>query len=224
MRLRTAVLIALAGAALAGCGATRTIVGDTSPQVAADITVNHAAGIVPPKAETQLTIDVITARLQSLGVKNYSLSAGDTIKLSIDGSVDVHKVQLAAQTPGVLLFTAIGPAASGQPPATDPPEAYIQFDTDSVVAVSGGAGPNGSSTLDLQLNDTAAHALNVFTAAHIGDQLVVQLDHSSQALKTSQITAPFDPSLMLEITVPPGMPPDVLTAILLNGPFTPGWR
>ena len=223
MQIRAVAIAVMAGLALTGCGVTRTVTGEVSPQVAATITLKPTLGAPLSKAETEFATDVISARLKTLGVGTFSIAAGNDIKVSIDGGVDVFAAQLAVQTPGVLQFVinlgvgaspaTVGGTAAGLAPL---------WPGDEVVAVSSGTDSGGHQTISIQLTDAGATAFAAYTGSHIGEQLVIALDQ--QVLAVQAIEAPAAGGTTLTFVAPGFLPANALMAILLNGPLPPGWR
>ena len=223
MQIRAVAIAIMAGLTLTGCGVTRTITGEVSPQVAATITLKPAPGAPLSKAETELATNVISARLKTLGVGNFSIAAGNDIRVSIIGGVDVLSAQLAVQAPGVLQFvinldTDVSPTTvGGTTPGLGP-----LWQGDEVAAVSSGADSGGQQTISIKLTDAGAVAFAAATASHVGEQLALALDQ--QVLAFQAIKAPAAGGTTLTFAAPGFMPANALKAILLNGPLPPGWR
>jgi hypothetical protein len=222
VRLRIVLLVALASIA-SGCGGTRTVTGEVTPQVAATITLKPAPGVAPSKAEADVAINVITERLKTLGAGNFSIAAGNDITVSIADGIDLFPAQLAVQTPGVLGFVLDLDASASPPAVGDAATAAVPlWDGDEVAAVSTGKDSGGQATVAIQLTDAGATAFTAFTAGHAGERLVITLDQRVFAVVT--IEEPAAGGTTLTLAAPDFMPVAPLSAILLNGPLPAGWR
>jgi preprotein translocase subunit SecD len=223
MRMRGLASVLMAVALVAGCGVSRVTVGEGSPVIAARITLLPVAGVKPTKAETDEAVAVLTARLDALGVGNFSISAGDDITVELDEQADLAKVQPAVQTPGVIEFSPqpgdealpqIGEQVSGQ---------ESLWTGDEVESASASTDSQGAATLTVHLTAAGKTALATWSAAHVGDYLVIVLD--GRVVAVARVEAPI-PGGTLDITSPTGfrIPPESLAAILASGPLPEGWR
>jgi preprotein translocase subunit SecD len=223
MRLRTAVLIALAGAAVVGCGPTRTVVGEVGPQVTAVIALQPAPGAPLSKVETELATNVISARLKSVGIGTFSIAAGNDIKVSISGAFDLGTAQLLVQTPGVFDFRITLDANASPLPVGGTADNLAPFwDGDEVAAVSTGTDSAGHPAISIQLTDAGATAFATATAGHVGEQLTIALDRRVLAVQTIEQLS--GGGTTLTFAAPDFISADALQAILLDGPLPPGWR
>jgi hypothetical protein len=225
MQIRAAVLLALAGAVLAGCGPTRTVVGDASPQIAAVIAVQPAAGAPPSKAETELATNVISVRLKSVGIGTFSIAAGNDIKVSLSGTFDLLTAQLVVQTPGVLRFgIAPGPNTSPPPVSGSADGLAPLWDGDEVVSASTATDSAGHRIISVQLTDAGSAAFTAFTAGHVGEQLTIALDQRILAVEAIRQPTAGGTTLTFDSAAADFISADALQAILVNGSLPPGWR
>ena len=222
MRIRGLVGVLMAVGLAAGCGVSRVTVGQGSPVVAARLTLLPTVGVTPTKAETDDAVAVLTARLDALGIGNFSISAGNEITVELEDQADLARVQPAVQISGVVDFSPqpgdeaapqFGEVVSGQ-------ESLWAGDEVESASVST---DQGVATLSVQLTEAGKDALATWSAAHIGDYLMIVLD--GRVVGVPRITAPI-PRGVLDFASPDGfgIPPQSLAAILASGPLPEVWR
>ena len=224
MRLRAAVLMILAAAAVGGCGITRTVTVEITPGAPVNLTIKPAPGAQNAGAEAPRAIDVVSERLRLLGAGNFSTSGGaDQITASVGGDIDRLAAQQAVRIPGVLQFV-IRLDAGASPPAIGGPADGLEalWPDDQVDAVSSGPDSGGTATVTVQLSDAGTQAFNTATAGHAGELLVIALD--GRVLGSMTIHEPASGPTSLTFPAPFFVSPPVLTAILQSGPLPAAWR
>jgi preprotein translocase subunit SecD len=221
MRLHALVLgiLVVSGAACQASpeptAATRTITV-TIPVPVRDKVVSIAAA------------DVFSKRLKALGVGNFTVSTGDTMRfvMLVPLTFDSKLVDEVLHRPGDFEFIpwppdAAPPAAGDAVPATAMP----LFDTAAgIVSGEVSTDSSGIQALAIKLSPVGSEAIGTFTTQHVGGYLPLILD--GRVLAAPIINSPItagDLRIVFVTTEPPEIPLASLAAMMTSGPLPDAW-
>jgi hypothetical protein len=185
-------------------------------------------GSVPSKAESTLADAVLTARLQALGVRNFTGSMGfgleyvlprsgptdDDVRAVLIANGDVQFVALPPDTGGGETFT---PEVGGGLPEGLP----ALFGWDGIASVVREDAETGPRLL-ITLKPAAAEAFAAHTESHVGEVFAVVIDDRIAMLPTINEPIPGG-----EVSLTGGSETedfDRSMAILVGGPLPGSWR
>ncbi len=223
-RTRLIALLVLA-AAVTACGPSSVA---PTPTLAPQLTVSVPIPTTD-KSVILAAVDVLSERLRTLGVGNFSSSSGTnmTFEIPFDGTVDPAAIEAVLRTAGVV--SVIGwTAQDGDPPQAGDPaptggtpafDAAAQIGSATVVKPSEAGGNPG---VEITLDPAGTQALATWSKAHIGDNLVIVVDGTvlDSAMVMSDIA---DGHVVLSFPATTPIRPEVIAAILSSGPLPPGW-
>lgn len=214
----------LIATAIAGCGPA------PSPTVA---TRAMTVTIPVPQAGKPVidaASEVLSDRLRSLGIGNFTVSTGDamTFTMAVPLTVDTETVEAVLRRPGVIQFVpwpadrqlpapgAVVPA--GLQPLFDDPSQFM-----SVAVI---ADDSGQPAIDITFGAVGREAIATYTTAHIGGTLPLVLD--GIVLTAPIIQSPIIDGVIRLTGPDPGVDPTsiplaALAAILASGPLPAGW-
>ncbi len=185
---------------------------------------------VADKSVTLAAIDIFSTRLKALGIGTFTVSTGETMKLTltVPDSVDQGAIDAVLRTPGVLEFVP-WPANGNQPAqgvlVPDALEPLFDF-AEEVISADVRTDSSGQPAIDIKFGAAGAEALGSYTTQHVGVPLPIALDGKV-------LTAPFIQSpitdgeiLITGPTVPDSsdIPLEALAAIIASGPLPAEWR
>ncbi len=219
---------------LFGCQASGPSSPTPSPVPPVDYTVRFAGPTLPSKTDTGRAIDILSARLRTLGVGTFSAAAGEAITFSIAASANGAAVKAALSTTGQVAFvplpaadygTAVGSgrleAIAGQPL---PSQETALFGSDQIADARATADATGGPMLSIQLVGEGARLFAAYSTAHVGEFFALLLDGrviAAPLIKTAISDGAFNVTLPAD-SLP--MPLDALAAILASGPLPDSWR
>lgn len=224
-RLRSGRLVAclVLAATASGCSIfdPQVVELTTAPQV--DFKILGANGLVPSTTDLADASNILSERLQLIGLKDFGITTADIITVHVPASSDIGKVQSVIRHAGVVAFGAV-PADSTLPdvgssfPVTAP-----LWDGDQVEQASAGTDENGAQPVTIVLTPAGATAFAAFTAAHVNQAFVITLDGVVLAAPIIRVPIP-DGHVVISFVEPLLLPTDVLVAILISGPLPEAWR
>ena len=140
-------------------------------------------GTAPDKAAASLAGDVMSARLQALGIGNFTSGIGYGIEYFVppDGPSDAT-IRAALTATGDVRFVPL-PVADygdgklvatvGDPLPKDEP---ALFGWEGIATVAIGANQQGLAELEVTLRAPAAQAVSVYTEGHVGESFAIVVD------------------------------------------------
>ena len=206
-----------------GCSIIDPQVVELTSAPGVDFTIRGANGLVPSKADAERATEVLGERLRSIGVGNFSLSAGNDITLTVPPTSDLGKIRAVFFRTGAVAFGGLStdatlPAVGSTFSVTAP-----LWVGDQIEQASGGTDENGAQTVTIVLTPDGATAFAAYTAAHVNQAFVITLDGVVVAAPIIRVAIP-DGHVVLSFDDPLLMPTDVLVAILVSGPLPDLWR
>ena len=188
---------------------------------------------IPPKADSTQAADVYVARLQALGLQNFTTGVGygfelfapadgpsdEDIHAVLAANGDVEFVPLSAPT-----YIDLDPSSLvGKPwPGTDP----VLFGNEGIASATRGISTQALPVLDLVLTDAAKQLFADYTAHHLREYFAVIVDGKVAAVPI--INEPI-PGGQVELSG--GGPPDnpdrafrLMAATLVGGRLPEDWR
>ncbi len=184
------------------------------------------------KAIAAAASDVFAARLQALGIGNFTGAIGNSITfdLVVPDSVDQAALDEIFQARGEVSIVTwpAGTAAPAQD-APVPSDAVPLFDMgasiDSVSLRSGTESQTGGYEVEIQLSPAAASVLADYTAGHVGEPMPIAMDGTILIAPTIQGAITGGDLVITFGTSAEASPisPTALYAILKSGPLPPGW-
>ena len=220
MHLRRASLLAalfVAGAVACQAGPSPTVLTRT-------VTVTIPVPVAD-KAVSSAAIDVYAKRLKALGIGNFTVGAGDTMKFTmrVPVAIDVETVQAVLKRPGV--FELVPWPADAQPPNPgDRVPATLQPLVDAWEFRSAVVSTDsmGQPALKITLGPVGKVAFATYTTAHIQGYVPLVLDGIVLAAPT--ILSPITDGVMIISGPEPfPIPLAALAAIIDAGPLPVAW-
>ena len=188
----------------------------TLPIPVADKAVIDAAGAVFAK------------RLQAIGIANFTVDTGDTMRFAmvVPLTFDATLIDAVLRRPGVFEFVT-WPAAAPDPSTGDPVPAGATpiFDAASeITSAEASTGTANQAVLIIKLSAVGAEALATYTTRHIGEVLALLLDGA--VLAAPFIQSPItggDLLISFPTAEPPPIPLAAIAAIMASGPLPDAW-
>jgi preprotein translocase subunit SecD len=219
---------------VAGCQASAPASLAPSPVPPVDYTVGSPGSPPPPKAETLLAIDILSARLRTLKVGMFSAAAGDAITFTIPASANPAAVRAALSATGQVAFVPLPPAEYGTGNRLGPLEAVVGkalpsleaplFGGDQIADVRVTADAAGGPMLSIQLASEGSRLFAAYSPAHVGEFFALLLDGrvvTAPLIQVAITDGAFNVTLPAD-SLP--MPVDALAAILASGPLPDSWK
>ena len=196
--------------------------------------VDPVGGRLPTKAEETHLSDLIAARLQAIGIGNFTIAIGTSIQLDLPASVDLASVRYVLNHPGVFEIVSLPPEQYGRVEASsnvtagpkplpapgdaiDPALPVLVPDQDFLRDQFKADSSTGTWTVAFALNADGTGKMATFSTAHVGDYIAIVLDGKV-------VSAPY---IVQPITDGNGEIPGgatstenmLLAAVLRNGPL-----
>ncbi len=178
---------------------------------------------VADKALSSDAVDVFSKRLKALGIGNFTVSAGDTIKfvILVPLTFDAQLVDAVLKRPGVIEFVRCPdkpPAQGDRMDVTTEPLVDAAEMTSAVMSTDS----TGNPVVKITLGAVGSQAMATYTADHINGCLPLLLDGT--VLTDPIIQSPISGGEML-ITGPDPVPIPLLAlaAIIAAGPLPDAW-
>ena len=211
-------------ALLAGCG-------PDGPVPTAQASGEHAyticppSGELPPEAINDRAVEVLDARLLSLGVETSSVGVGEAcIDVTASTTSAAQDAAVRAVVLGTGVITLVAPPAGGQASVGSPPpdgSAPILSGTDLRSAAVAVEPTTGGPALRIVFSDAGSATLTSWSRLHPGaptalvvDGVVVGLPGPSE-LPADDVTLSMGES--------PPVPLEAIVAMVNSGPLPPEW-
>jgi hypothetical protein len=224
--LMTAVAMPLVAAALlAACepaGSTAT----------AQASAEHAYTICPPSGElpdqaiNDRAVEILDARLVSLGVETSSVGVGPAcIDVTASTTSAAQEAAVRAAVLGTGTITLVAPAANGQTTSVGraPPDgaAPVLTGTDFRSAAIAVEPPTGGPVLAITFSEFGSARIAAWSRLHLGELTALVVDGVVVALPGTDELAADGLSATLGPTPP--VPLEAIVAMVNSGPLPPEW-
>lgn len=190
-------------------------------------TICPFGGEPPAKEITDRAVEILGARLVSLGVETSSIGVGACIDVTATTTSPAHEtaVRNAVNGTGSIALVSL-PVEGEQTTAVGraPPDgaAPILFGTDFSSAEAGAARSTGTPVLTLRFSDAGSATIASWSRQHRGELAALVVDGVVVALPTIN-----DPWIQGDVTLSlgetPPVPPGAIAAMINSGPLPPEW-
>ncbi len=231
---RRRLLAIVAALLLSGCQVSIYSPTTSSAAPTRDYTVRSADSQLPPKTETVRAIDVLSARLETLGVGVFSSAAGEAITFTIPASANEMAVRAVLSTTGQVTFVPLPAAEYGTPERPGqlkavvgkplPSQEAVLFRGDQIADARATTNASGGPQLTIQLASNGARLFATYSSAHIGEFFAIVLDGRVVAAPVIQMEITDGTLAMTLVPDSPPMPIDALAAVLASGPLPDSWK
>ncbi len=197
--------------------------------------VVHPATPRPSKPVTDQAIQVLSARLHSLGIGDFSIAAGDAITVSVPASADQAAVRAVLTTTGEVSFVPLPPATYGTSTSagTKPvpntgdtldPALTPLLGSAEIASAQASTDASGNPAVDLSFTPQGARLFADWSTAHVGEFFAVVLD--GKVLLAPCVKTPITDGKGMIALGQGGLPApaSAIVAIVSSGPLPPEWR
>ena len=190
----------------------------------------------PAKSVTDQAVGVLSTRLRALGVANFTITAGDTITVSVPASADQGAVRAVLTTTGEVSFVPL-PAATygsstggrGTQPLPNPgdtldPTLAPLLGSIDIASAHATTDTSGSPAIDLRFTPQGTRLFADWSTTHVGQYFAVVLDGT--VLMAPYVKSPITDGTGMIALGQGGLPAPVsaIVAILESGPLPAAWR
>lgn len=179
-------------------------------------------------------MDILSARLRTLGVGTFTAAAGQAITFTLPASANGAAVKAVLSTTGQVAFVPLPPAGYGTATQPGPMEAVLGeplpshevplFGSDQIAGAQATADASGGPALGISLASEGARLFAAYSSAHVGEFFALMLDGRVVAAPVIQSAVPGG---VLNLGLPADslpMPLDALVAIMASGPLPDSWK
>ena len=222
----TAVAMLLIAAALvgacepAGSGATPQASGEHAYAIC------PPSGELPPKAINDRAVEILDARLVSLGVETSSIGVGAAcIDVTASTTSAAQDAAVRAAVLGTGAITLVAPRADGQTTSVGlaPPDgaAPVLSGTDFRSAAVAVEPSTGEAALGIAFSDAGSATIASWSRLHPGELTALVVDGVVVALPGPNGLLPDGMTVSLGETPP--VPLEAMVAMINSGPLPPEW-
>lgn len=224
--MTAAVILSVAAVIVGACQPSESI----APSAIAGenvYTICPFGGELPAKEITDRAVEILGARLASLGVETSSIGVGACIDVTATTTSPEHEaaVRAAVNGTGSIAFVSL-PVAGAQTTFVGgaPPDgaAPVLFGTDFSSAEAVAMRSTGTPALTLNFSDAGSATIASWSRQHRGEVAALVVDGVVVALPT--INDPWTQGdVTLSMGETPPVSPEAMAAMVNSGPLPPEW-
>ncbi len=189
-------------------------------------TICPFGGELPAKEITDRAVEILGARLASLGVETSSIGVGACIDVTATTSSAEHDaaVRAAVSGTGSIALASLPIAGATTSIGGTPPDgaAPVLFGADFSSAEAAIERSTGAPTLTLTFSDAGSATIASWSRQHRGEVAALVVDGVVVALPT--INEPWTQGdVTLSMGETPPVPPEAIAAMVNSGPLPPEW-